>query len=776
MPWTKMSTVPNPLLDINGDPYSGAVLKAYLVGTTTSTSIAIAAAGTSPQTTITYNSGGKLEVSGNEIIPYIDREAKWAIFANSTDATANTPAYMGFFDNVPQSVAANGISSIGKDFATLALAVASADIEDGDVLNVAERTSGNGGGAFWDVVLSSTVTENTYNIVQGTGVGTLSLVLRVGKEAVVDQFGAFGGADDTDAIQAAIDLIESKSGGDVVLVADHQLSVTKGTNDKYGLKIDSSNVRLIGRKGASLRRSSSDISTAALSFPLLLVGAPDDNSTQILDIEITGIKFIGEDTQHSTSGSGLMDGRQAIWLKNVRGCLITENRFTNIDSGAIFTQRPGQVDEENTAFYNTTKCHDITITKNRFDAVAHSTAGRAVMHVIETRADNVIITDNIFFWCDVCVSSTTTYDNFSDKETNTYTDSNVGTVQRTGKGLVINNNSIYNSSEHCFYLNGMNVVCSNNSIAVDNTTVCNVNQIQIRGRGVTVKGNTLTGVFRGAVINTGAINVVFSGNNIQASGDHAGGIIGVNTAGLTAFIDGRSDFFGSYKQMTNIVIADNVIDMVEASQTDGVGLRLNTDSSDANFPDGQMQNIIIKGNTFNRARKGILTLANMARNVKIQDNIFNGKAFIEAAFNGSTVMNSEYVLGVDDSLATPLQNVTFDNNTIYGYEHILFDDGGAGSAGTIVAPWGIRGNQMSYIQHWDTAAFIAPTQANMMHNNQGTFFLDRTGWFAFWSINNSLGDGTSNTDKKSMLQLVSSTDVRLYHDDSNAYVQLYTAP
>ena len=206
MPYTKMSTVPNPIFDVNGDPYSGAVLKAYLPGTTTSTSIAIAAAGTSPQASITANAEGKWEVSGNEIIPYIDRECKWAIFANSTDATANTPAYMGFFDNVPQSVASGGISTIGKDFATLALAVASEDIADGDTLNIKGRLTGSLGGGFWDVVLSSTVTENTYDIVQCTGVATLSLVLRVDEYYDATAYGVdtTGAATATTAMDALI--------------------------------------------------------------------------------------------------------------------------------------------------------------------------------------------------------------------------------------------------------------------------------------------------------------------------------------------------------------------------------------------------------------------------------------------------------------------------------------------------------------------------------------------------------------------------------------------
>ena len=83
-------------------------------------------------------------------------------------------------------------NSVVKSFPTLALAVSNINLVDGDALNIIERTTGNGGGAFWDVVLSSTVTENTFNIVQCTGVATLSLVLRSGDEINLKQYGGTG--------------------------------------------------------------------------------------------------------------------------------------------------------------------------------------------------------------------------------------------------------------------------------------------------------------------------------------------------------------------------------------------------------------------------------------------------------------------------------------------------------------------------------------------------------------------------------------------------------
>lgn len=115
MSWAVMADVPNPIVvDAAGTAGTGYVLKAYLPGTTTSIAIAIDATGGSPQTSITANAEGKWEVSGNEVLPYIDRAHKWGIFANATDAAANTPFYMGPFDTVPPALVletANSVSS-----------------------------------------------------------------------------------------------------------------------------------------------------------------------------------------------------------------------------------------------------------------------------------------------------------------------------------------------------------------------------------------------------------------------------------------------------------------------------------------------------------------------------------------------------------------------------------------------------------------------------------------------------------------------------------------
>ena len=83
---------------------------------------------------------------------------------------------------------------------TMAAAVADTSLVVGMVLRIGNRAN-----SLWDVVLSSGVTENGYNVVQCTGVATLSLVLRINGLCIDAEWGAVhdGSTDNTAATQAA---------------------------------------------------------------------------------------------------------------------------------------------------------------------------------------------------------------------------------------------------------------------------------------------------------------------------------------------------------------------------------------------------------------------------------------------------------------------------------------------------------------------------------------------------------------------------------------------
>lgn len=81
-----------PITDTSGDPYSGAVLKAYQDGTSTVLSMATDYTGGTTASSIALDSSGYPSVSGNIVIPHVDQDYKLSLYPTQTDADANTNA------------------------------------------------------------------------------------------------------------------------------------------------------------------------------------------------------------------------------------------------------------------------------------------------------------------------------------------------------------------------------------------------------------------------------------------------------------------------------------------------------------------------------------------------------------------------------------------------------------------------------------------------------------------------------------------------------------
>lgn len=92
MAWTPISHTVVQYVDGNGDPYSGAVLKAYSSGTTSNINMAIDSAGATTAATIALNAAGYPEVSGNVVIPYLEEKYKLALYATQAAADSDTGA------------------------------------------------------------------------------------------------------------------------------------------------------------------------------------------------------------------------------------------------------------------------------------------------------------------------------------------------------------------------------------------------------------------------------------------------------------------------------------------------------------------------------------------------------------------------------------------------------------------------------------------------------------------------------------------------------------
>lgn len=199
-----MSYAPIALTMPNYSEYGGYWLKAYEQGTTTPLSMATDTTGTTLLVKCEIDAQGFPITTGiARFIPFIEGSYDLWMFPEPEEADSNiTINAIQLADNLNADPNSEGMD---KYYDTLALAVADvANISEGDIIILKERVSGNGGGATWDVVDATTVTENEFNIV--TGNETVSFVLRYSNTLCSKQWGAPGdGTTQTLAVQNMFD-------------------------------------------------------------------------------------------------------------------------------------------------------------------------------------------------------------------------------------------------------------------------------------------------------------------------------------------------------------------------------------------------------------------------------------------------------------------------------------------------------------------------------------------------------------------------------------------
>ena len=231
------------------------------------------------------------------------------------------------------------------------------NIFDGAELSLKERTAGNGGGAIWDVVLASTVTPNTFNIVQCVGIPTLALVLRIINRTVnVKHWGAIGdgdllggGADDSDSLQAAATYVADNNGFEFYWPPGYY-RVTKSINmhrtgetllQRNALLVNGDPVVRIGditvnAYNAKIVSNQDGFTTA---FPFFVLGWVGVENVKVLGLEFESDCSVDwfDSTNYSNTTPPEQAGNQAMMFSSFKDVTVKDCKFLNSKAGCTLT-------------------------------------------------------------------------------------------------------------------------------------------------------------------------------------------------------------------------------------------------------------------------------------------------------------------------------------------------------------------------------------------------------------------------------------------------------
>jgi hypothetical protein len=396
-----------------------------------------------------------------------------------------------------------------------------------------------------------------------------------------------------------------------------------------------------------------------------------------------------------------------------------------------------------------------------------------------------LVDGNTFYWCDDAVISDSTYD-VGTVQGSTYTTTTpgwaLGNVVRSGRGCVVTNNMIVNSSEHPIYLTGMNEIVSNNTIISDSPTITATNDaIKLRSYGCTVSGNLVSGYGSGIVVSAGALNVSVTGNNVYVPSDASFqlGAIAVSSSNISSYIAARiaQGFWSVYRPMTGISFSGNTINFpttVAANTRLHMAFSISSGTTDANFPNGQIAGVAINGNSVSNHQVGVHVVGLLYRNAVVCGNSFFGKPFTEAAFTTGTTVNTRCVIQCMRGATTELSNLLVADNSVYGTKYLWCSYDGSGSAGTLAPPHKFDGNSLKFVQNVATVDFaqVGASPSTRFQGNIGLNFLDRS-WGGN-ALGNNLYTDAGNTDNQARKQsfLYAGGVVRFYTDDAGTFLTL----
>jgi len=164
-----------------------------------------------------------VSAGGALIIPYIDGAYDLWLFPTEAEVDANdTSNALRIADNITGvngDIASNRVPFSARDLDEAVNETNTKIAKEDNLIYLEERTIGNGGGALWKYVDASSVTPNTFNIVQCVGVPNLALVLQEGNELLSSRWGSVESStiDSSLVIQAMGDYATPGAGQTIVI-------------------------------------------------------------------------------------------------------------------------------------------------------------------------------------------------------------------------------------------------------------------------------------------------------------------------------------------------------------------------------------------------------------------------------------------------------------------------------------------------------------------------------------------------------------------------------
>ena len=173
---------------------------------------ALGTVGAASVTPLTNNSPNLSDASGNEFALVGEGVVDLNALGGTTAAYINIAVTAGL---VYSQGLTSDVSDDIKNHSTVLTMTNDASLAAGNAIKTKEYSTGNGGGGTYDVVLTSSVTPNGFNIIIGVSDPLISFVLRVDiRNIYVAQFGPTldSATDNTAIVQLACDLIGSDGG------------------------------------------------------------------------------------------------------------------------------------------------------------------------------------------------------------------------------------------------------------------------------------------------------------------------------------------------------------------------------------------------------------------------------------------------------------------------------------------------------------------------------------------------------------------------------------